>query len=199
MTWRCLAIGVHPLSLLLNYISTLCLYFLNEKPLKDRDTSGLSKSFKLQKRTSLWGNCLVSKVLVAVDGSENSERALDFALNFAEKYNSALTIVNVSDSSAVAAYPDDSMVVVAKDLRKFHEDILEKATAHAKQANPSISVSSSFREGDPALEIASAAKEGNFDVVVVGHLGVGKVRGLFLGSISEKVTRLVSCTVIIVR
>ena len=142
---------------------------------------------------------MVSKVLVAVDGSENSDRALDFALNFSEKYDAALTIVNVSESSAVAAYPDDSMVIVARDLRKFHEDILEKATAHAKQTKPSLLVTSSFREGDPALEIASTAKEGNFDVVVVGHHGVGKVKGLFLGSISEKVTRLVSCTAIIVR
>lgn len=142
---------------------------------------------------------MVSKVLVAVDGSENSNRALDFALNFSEKYDAALTIINVNESSAVAAYPDDSMVVVAKDLRKFHEDILEKAMAHAKQTKPNMMVSSSFREGDPAFEIATAAKEGNFDVVVVGHHGVGKVKGLFLGSISEKVTRSASCTVIIVR
>lgn len=142
---------------------------------------------------------MVSNVLVAVDGSENSERALDFALNFSEKYDAALTIINVNESSAVAAYPDDSMVVVAKDLRKFHEDILEKAMVHAKQAKPNMLVSSSFREGDPALEIAAVAKEGNYDVVVVGHHGVGKVKGLFLGSISEKITRSVSCTVIIVR
>ena len=142
---------------------------------------------------------MVSNVLVAVDGSENSDRALDFALDFSEKYDAAITIINVNESSEVAAYPDDSMVVVAKDLRKFHEDILEKAMVHAKQAKPNMLVSSSFREGDPALEIAAVAKEGNYDVVVVGHHGVGKVKGLFLGSISEKITRSVSCTVIIVR
>ena len=142
---------------------------------------------------------MISKVLVAVDGSENSDRALDFALDFAEKYNAALAVINVNESSAVAAFPDDSMVVVAKDLRKFHEDVLEKAIAHAKQTKPNLSVSSSLREGDPALEIASAAKEGSFDIVVVGHQGIGKVKGIFLGSISEKVTRSVSCTVVIVR
>lgn len=142
---------------------------------------------------------MISKVLVAVDGSENSDRALDFALDFAEKYNADLAVINVNESSAVAAFPDDSMVVVAKDLRKFHEDVLEKAIAHAKQTKPNLLVSSSLREGDPALEIASAAKEGSFDIVVVGHQGIGKVKGIFLGSISEKVTRSVSCTVVIVR
>jgi nucleotide-binding universal stress UspA family protein len=149
---------------------------------------------------------LVSKVLVAVDGSENSDRALDFALGFSEKYDAALTIINVTESSAVAvvptdigAYPGNSMMVVARDLRKFHEDILEKALARAKAAKPNLAVTSLLKEGNAASEIATVSKEGNFDFVVVGHRGVGKVRELLIGSISEKVVHTVSCTVIIVK
>jgi len=44
-----------------------------------------------------------------------------------------------------------------------------------------------FREGDPALEIVNAAKDGGFDVIVVGHRGVGKMTEFVLGSISENV------------
>ncbi len=153
-----------------------------------------------------WVQKLVSKVLVAVDGSENSDRALDFASNFAEKYGAALTVMNVNESSAVAAvppdiggYPGGSMVVVARDLRKFHEGILEKALARAKTLKPNVSVSTVLKEGNPASEIAGFSKEGVFDVVVVGHRGIGKVRELFMGSISEKVVHTVPCTVIIVR
>jgi nucleotide-binding universal stress UspA family protein len=139
--------------------------------------------------------------------SENSERALDFALDFADKYSAALTVINVTESSAFASVPSDmsafsgdsSMIVMARDLRRFHEDLLEKALARAKNAKPNVPVSSSLREGNPASEIVSAAKMGGFDVVVVGHRGVGKVREIFLGSISEKVTHLLTCTVIIVR
>ena len=77
---------------------------------------------------------VVNRVLVAVDGSENSERALNFALDFAEKYGAELTVINVTESSAVASVPSDltgyagdsSMVVVAKDLRRYHEALLEK-------------------------------------------------------------------------
>jgi nucleotide-binding universal stress UspA family protein len=147
----------------------------------------------------VWVLYLIGNVLVAVDGSENSERALDFALDFAEKYAAALTVVNVSESSAVAAFTGDGMVSVARDLRRFHEEILEKALAHAKNSHPSMNVSTSLREGDPASEIVAAATEGNFDVVVVGHRGLGKVKGMFLGSISEKVTRSLTCTVVLVR
>ena len=141
---------------------------------------------------------MIENVLVAVDGSENSERALDFALEFADKYGAALTILNVSELSA-AAYSGDGLVVVAKDLHKLHEGILQKAVARVKAAKPNLPVSSVLREGDPALEIAAVAKEEGFDAVVIGHQGVGKVKGLFLGSISEKVARSLSCTVIIVR
>lgn len=147
----------------------------------------------------LWCKCLVGNVLVAVDGSENSERALDFALEFADKFSAGLTVVNVSESSAAAAFAGDGMASVARDLRRVHEGILEKAVARGKSSHPTVAVSTVLREGDPATEIVSAATEGNFDVVVVGHRGLGKVKGMLLGSISEKVTRSLICTVILVR
>jgi len=50
---------------------------------------------------------LIRKVLVAVDGSDNSNRALDFALDFSERYGAALTIINVSKSSTVTVVPPE--------------------------------------------------------------------------------------------
>jgi nucleotide-binding universal stress UspA family protein len=149
---------------------------------------------------------LIRKVLVAVDGSQNSERALDFALDLAEKFVANVTVLNVSESPAMGAVPmepttvsGDSMVIFSNDLRKFHEEILSKAVAHAKTVKPDVAVSSELREGDPALEVVAAAKEGGFDVVVVGHRGQGRLRELFMGSISEKVAHLAPCPVVIVR
>ena len=149
---------------------------------------------------------LIKNVLVAVDGSENSDRALNFALDLAEKYGAAVTILNVSESPAMGAVPiepttvsGESMVVFAKDLRRFHEEILSKAIARARAVKPSVSVSSKLREGDPALEIVAEAKEGLVDVVVVGHRGLSRVREIFLGNISEKVAHLAPCPVVIVR
>lgn len=154
----------------------------------------------------LSGHCLISKVLVAVDGSENSDRALDFALDLAEKYVAAVTILNVSESPAMGAVPmepttvsGESMVVFAKDLRKFHEEILGKAVAHAKASKPTVEVSWKYSEGDPALQIVAVAKEDGFDIVVIGHRGLGRVKEMFLGNISEKVAHLASCPVVIVR
>jgi nucleotide-binding universal stress UspA family protein len=144
--------------------------------------------------------------LVAVDGSENSDRALDFGLDLAEKYGAAVRVLNVIESPAMGAVPlepttvsGESMVLFAKDLQRFHEKILGKAVVHAKEVKPNVLVSSRLREGDPALEIVAEAKDVGFDVVVVGHRGLGRVRELFLGNISEKVAHLAPCPVVIVR
>ena len=109
---------------------------------------------------------MIKNILVAVDCSENSIRALDFALDLAEKYSAAVTVLNVSESPAMGAVPlepttvtGDSMVLFAKDLQRLHEDILSKAVAHAKEVNPEVTVLSKLREGDPALEIVAEAKE----------------------------------------
>ena len=62
-----------------------------------------------------------------------------------------------------------------------------------------MTVFSKLREGDPALEIVAEAKEAGFDIVVVGHRGEGRMREIFLGNISEKVSHLAPCPVVIVR
>ncbi len=149
---------------------------------------------------------MIRNVLVAVDGSENSDRALDFALELAEKFGAAVRVLNVSESPAMGAVPlepttvsGDSMVIFANDLRKFHEEILNKAVAHAKTVKPDVAVSWKLRDGDPSLEIVAEAKGEGFDVVVVGHQGQGRVKELFLGNISEKVAHLAPCPVVIVR
>lgn len=149
---------------------------------------------------------LLKNVLVAVDASENSDRALDFALDLTEKFGADLTILNVSESLPMTAVQPDlnassgaNIPVIPRDFMKIHEEILFKAVARAKSAKPHLTVSSVLREGDPAVEIVNCAKEGGFDIVVVGHKGIGKMKEFFVGSISEKVAHLVSCPVVIVK
>ena len=149
---------------------------------------------------------MIKNILVAVDGSEYSNRALDFALDLAEKYRAPVTLLNVSESPAMGTVPlepttisGDNIVLFSKDLRRLHENILSKAVAHAKEENPKVTVLSKLREGDPASEIAAETKESAFDVVVVGHRGQSRIREVFLGSVSEKVSHSAPCSVIIVR
>ena len=150
---------------------------------------------------------MIHQILVAVDGSENATKALDFALDLAEKFDANLTILNVSDSPALGTVPQDqtslsteSMTMFSKDLTDIHQEILRKAVAHAKEIKSNVVLTSKLREGNPASQIVAEAKEASIDLIVVGHRGVGRVKELFgLGGISDKVAHLAPCNVAIVR
>lgn len=148
---------------------------------------------------------MIKKVLVAVDGSENSLRALGFALDLAEKYAASVLIVNVFQLPAMYSSPDDPLVysgsraAFIKDLRRLHEGTLAKAVEEAKRLKPSVEVSADLKEGEPAAQVVEAAKEGGFDVIVVGHRGLGRLSEVFLGGVSERVAHLASCAVMIVK
>ncbi len=150
---------------------------------------------------------MINKILVAVDGSENATKALDFALDLAEKFGAGLTILNVSDSPSMGTVPQDqtslsteSMTLFSKDLTNIHQEILGKAVAYAKENKPNVVLTTKLREGNPASQIVAEAKDSSIDLVVVGHRGVGRVKELFgLGGISDKVAHLAPCNVAIVR
>jgi nucleotide-binding universal stress UspA family protein len=152
----------------------------------------------------------IKNILVGVDGSENSERALDFALDLAEKFNASIMILTVSEALATSAIPQESTAMgttpqdgntstVSKDLTKIYDELLIKSVTHAKMVKPNLTVSSMLKVGDPAVEIVKAAKEGGYDAIVVGHRGLGKMKEIVSGSISEKVVHLAPCPVIIVK
>ena len=149
---------------------------------------------------------MLDNILVAIDGSEDSDKALNFALELAEKFSSTITILNVSEVLATGSFPLESTNysvgntgIFAKDLRKIHEEILNNAVSHAKAFKTALPVSSMLREGEPALEIVKVAKEGNFDTIVIGHKDSNGLSERFLGSVSEKVAHLASCPVVIVK
>ncbi len=148
---------------------------------------------------------LIGKVLVAVDGSENSDKALDFALDLAEKYSASVLILNVFPSPPVYRYTNESASYQAnvsafvKDLRKFHEEVISKAAERATKTKPEMKITTELKEGDPPSLIVETAYQDHFDVVILGHRGWSRVQEFFLGSTSERVAHLARCTVIIVK
>jgi nucleotide-binding universal stress UspA family protein len=168
---------------------------------------GIRKKLKRYfKRLSLEGLALIKSVLVGVDGSENSDRALDFALDLADKYGASLTILNVSQSVILGVAPQESAVypagapaLIVRDLRLIQNEIISRCVDQAREAKPNLSISSMVREGDAAFEIVDVARIGRFDIVVIGHGGLSKMSERFLGSVSETVAHSATCTAIIVK
>ena len=147
---------------------------------------------------------MISKILVAVDGTLSGDRALDFGLALAEKYSASVLILNVLDAPVYSTTADPIIVVadtalLIKDLRKVHENLIAKAAEHAATVKPGLSVTTELKEGNPPDQIVLTATEGNFDIIVMGHGDEGKARKLFLGSTSERVAHIAQCAVLIVK
>ena len=68
-----------------------------------------------------------------------------------------------------------------------------------KKLKPALKVSMKLQEGEPADEIVAVAKEGNFDVVVMGCQGLGGIVKFFLGSVSNRVANQAPCPVLIIK
>jgi nucleotide-binding universal stress UspA family protein len=151
---------------------------------------------------------MIKKILVAVDGSKYSDKALDFALDLAEKCHADTVILNVFHEPAAVyvgepfAYPVTYPIPApdfTEELKKSHEKILSEALKKAKKLKPNLNVSTELREGQAAGTIVETAKKGNFDIAVLGHRGMGKFREFLLGSVSERVAHDAHCSVLIVK
>jgi nucleotide-binding universal stress UspA family protein len=141
----------------------------------------------------------VKKILVAIDGSDKSDDALDFTLNLCNTIKADIEIFTVITSNTlpgigidtVAAGPNAPVIPayldqLYEDQRKYSEEILEKAFEKAKLKCPKLKVSKKLASGYPPTEIVEEAKMG-FDLVVVAHRGHGFIDELILGSISKQV------------
>ena len=166
----------------------------------------------------LRNHCLITKILVGVDGSKNSEKALDYALEIADKFSASILILNVfqpppefgypanmSSQFPASGYPQDTigdqsnMSAFIKDLRKVHEAVLSKAAERAIKLKPMLKITTELKEGNTPSQIIATAAEGGFDLIVVGILGGSEIKEFLLGSTSERVVHQARCAVLIVK
>jgi len=142
------------------------------------------------------------QVLVAADGSEGADRAIDFAAEVVSATGDKLHILNVA-SGLAADIPEavhrspSTEKLVGEIIDEQAHQILTRAMERARKKG-ALDIESHFFWGDPAEEILEAARKLNSDVVVVGRRGRGRLSGLLLGSVSQKLASLAPCTVVIV-
>ena len=155
---------------------------------------------------------MITKILVGVDGSENSEKALDKALEIAEKFSAVVLILNVFQPPAefefnLNLYQQGSgqtqvttgYLSIIKEFQKIHEAILSKAIERATKLNPALKITAELKEGNASTQIVETAKNGEFDLIVIGHRGDSEFKELFLGSTSERVAHSARCSVLITK
>jgi nucleotide-binding universal stress UspA family protein len=147
---------------------------------------------------------LSKKIIVAIDGSPQSDKAAEEAVRLASlsgtKIRSQLYAVMVLPSMKTPSFTDFFPDKPATEMPGWQEKrdrlfyVVEKAAAEADVQLESLVV-----YGDPAEELILMAEEKHCDVIVVGSSGKGRVKRTLLGSVSTKVSLHAHCSVYIVR
>lgn len=133
-------------------------------------------------------------IIVATDGSANSEKALAKAIDFGKRYKSLVTGVTVVDMHP-EHYADAGGVV--EQLDEKANMVLKGAVTGASTAG--VKLYSQLLHGNPAAEITAYAKENNAGIIFVGSRGLSGLKKIFLGSVAEKVIGLAPCAVFVTK
>jgi nucleotide-binding universal stress UspA family protein len=176
---------------------------------------------------------MIKTIVVATDGSNHANKALEAAGEIAGKFGARVAVVHTMLSGASSAtlrklanrkaltkeqrdlldnYEADVLMAMsgagmapmavipppAELLHPIGEQLLERAAAAVKKAGAK-KVSTKLTGGDAADAILDAAKKEKADLIVLGTRGLGEIKGLFLGSVSHKVSAHANCAVMTVK
>ncbi|MEK3933895.1 universal stress protein [Sporosarcina sp. FSL W7-1349] len=138
------------------------------------------------------------QIIVAVDGSKESEWAFKKAVGIADRNEATLNLVNIIDTrsyAAVEAY-DRS---IAERAQKFAEELLTEYKAEAEKAGIK-NVNTIVEYGSPKTMISrDLSTKVNADLIICGATGLNKVERFLIGSVSENIVRSAKCDVLVIR
>lgn len=149
---------------------------------------------------------MIKKILVAYDGSKPAMKALDFALELAEKCSSEVHIISVVPTEEIliprfttASPPENFYKPLIDKISDRFKAVLSEALKSAERTMPMVRISTKLMEGRPADKIVKTAEDESFDLIVIGSRGLSGVGELVLGSVSDKVADTAKCPVLIVK
>ncbi len=151
------------------------------------------------------------RVLLAVDGSLASERAVHLIASQFSLDSAEFTVMHVVETPWVrlglepewfdhtgrSVERTDAEENPEHDLRLGVEEVVEDARTQLERFG--FSATTMIEEGDPALEILSEAEKGEYDLIALGASGVAGLKHDMLGSVSSRVAQDAACSVLVVR
>jgi nucleotide-binding universal stress UspA family protein len=159
-----------------------------------------TKTVRATKSRKLFSPISLRKILVPIDFSEYSKKALQYAVPFARQFSAKIYLLYVVEPTV---YPADfsfgqiGMPNVENELRvKGEQELQELITNEIKGAVPSEAL---VKVGLPFVEVVSFAKEQAIELIIVATHGHTGVEHVLFGSTAEKIVRKAPCPVLVVR
>jgi nucleotide-binding universal stress UspA family protein len=148
----------------------------------------------------------ISKIMVGIDGSDESLNAADYAIAIAKRHNAELIAVNVLTSDIGYAYSSPGVesppltireiILLAEDeVKKWFDDIKEKADKNDIRFRSEIIMA----KKSTVSSMLDYAAEQNINLIVVGTRGRSGIKKMLLGSNASGLVTYASCPVLVVK
>lgn len=139
---------------------------------------------------------MIDKILVPVDGSENSEKGLKYACWLAGKVGATITVLHIVS----IPYTGESLVFQIEPLEDAGRMILERAKKILKKEK-CVAANFVLREGsgNPGHEIVRFSEEENISLIVMSAKGHSALAHLLMGSVSDMVVKHAPCSILTVK
>lgn len=136
-------------------------------------------------------------IVLAVDGSDPSNRALDMAIDMASKFDAELSLLHVLEPLFVPPEPYGfNSGALDEASREYGKQMLKDALEVARKKG--VRASSALLAGTPPEAIIEASNELGGDLIVIGSRGQGRVGRFLLGSVSDRVLHQSKVPVLVV-
>jgi nucleotide-binding universal stress UspA family protein len=144
------------------------------------------------------------RILLATDGTQHSEKAVNMATNFVFPEGSEIKIISIVDMAlplTVDIYT--GFVPTTLEIEQIAKENAAKVLSETKilltEKLPNVKITTDVLLGSPESRIVEAAEEMKSDVIIVGSHGYNRWERLLLGSVSDSVVHHAPCSVLVVR
>ncbi len=146
---------------------------------------------------------MIKKILVPIDGSDHSKKALVFACDMAERYDATIDLLHIVQApdgqhtmelgaaAITAETPHDELKKAGHKVIQAAAEIVE--TLGCKLGKHQI------EGGSPAKQILEHSRDSDVDIIIMGSRGLGNQGNELLGSVSDRVSNLAECTCVTMR
>jgi nucleotide-binding universal stress UspA family protein len=155
---------------------------------------------------------LFEKILVPLDGSDHSLKALEIAVQVAKRFSGKISLIHVYSVAVMPIITPEPTTLPPPMIPVMTPAEVAKAIEAVRNAGASIlsdgeqkveaegiQVETLLKEGHTVQEIIKTAKEGKFDLIVIGGRGISKIRELLLGSVTDGVIHHAACPVLVTK
>jgi nucleotide-binding universal stress UspA family protein len=133
---------------------------------------------------------MISKILIATDGSETALKASRYAIDLAKQTGASIIVLSVIDNRSLTGYftapPEVTTVHIMEPVEDFLREAAKKDVAKVKNLCESKGVScrTVISSGHPSEEIIKEAERSRSNLIILGSHGKGALAAVFLGSVT---------------